>query len=218
MCFSLHTPSRPGGKGQSGGRARRSRPTTMYDAVRAVKFVLVALAGTSAAQNSTTYATPAAMPAARDYLCTKCLGRPIRASPLPPTARLPRAAGARARTRTRRAWRRDVVSLRVVQCTCKNKPPWRIMRWATGPWSVQVVTEKRRLSLHGKRAIDPWRICSVIVRLRLIVACSGCTSCYVTDVPCSDACMRSYIACANRGRSNITASTIRIGTRDGWVR
>jgi hypothetical protein len=47
------------------------------------------------------------------------------------------------------------------------------MRWATGPWSVQVVTKKRRLSLHGKRAIDPWRVCSVVVRWRLIVAWFG---------------------------------------------
>ena len=51
------------------------------------------------------------------------------------------------------------------------------MLWATGTWSVQVVTKKRRLYLLGKRVIDPWRICSVIVRLRLIVACFRCTSC-----------------------------------------
>jgi hypothetical protein len=80
--FSLYA-----SKAWSGGReseGTRARPTTMFFAARVVICVLVALVGTSAAQNSTTDATPAATPAAKDYLCTKCLGRTIRASPLPP--------------------------------------------------------------------------------------------------------------------------------------
>ena len=106
--IGMHTPPRPRRNGHGereylGGRERRARPTTMLFAARAVmcQCVLAALVGTAAAQNSTTEATPASLPAAKDYQCTKCLGRPIRASPLPPTACFPCAAGARALTRTR---------------------------------------------------------------------------------------------------------------------
>ena len=108
---------------EGGAEQARGCGGMMLGAARVALCVLAALAGGAAAQTTTTtQATVTATPEPRtisrlDYLCTKCLNRPIRASVLHPTCCIPRPtwrvlrALARARVRQQRhAWARSAVA------------------------------------------------------------------------------------------------------------